>query len=464
MLITIIIICNLRGRRGGPPLAESAPSRRSTMSGRNAARRSGVLLAVLFSAPGTHALDDGLARRPPMGWRSWNTFYGHVTQELMVQMMDLVAARDRHVDGEPTSLLDLGYGNVGLDDGWQLCGKYGPEGFTFHDALGSPIVNRSRFPDFEALTAHAHAQGLTAGWYLNNCICSDSCAATKCYRGDIVALTEFGFDGVKLDGCSGQWDLDMYARMIKATGRPVVIENCHWGRTLPNATWCPFHFYRTSTDIRPWYASVVANLQTVWPLASSGLSAPGCWAYPDMLELGCPNGSLPGLSLAESRAHFGAWCIVSSPLILSHDLRDRTTSDALWPIISNREAIAVNQAWAGHSGTVFQQAAERVLLAHPKGVGDAPVDVPAWQYLYKPLDEGGARVAVLLMNHASSASDLRLAFGDVPGLACAAATGGKCAVRDVWRRADVGVFGSQETYVAKHLEAHDAAFLIVSTA
>ena len=116
-----------------------------------------------------------------------------------------------------------------------------------------------------------------------------------------------------------------------------------------------------------------------------------------MLEVGCKHGpggdSDPGLSFAEARTHFGgliwwqdiqwifldyiidciriyctfrnnfliffcpvylghiAWCIVSSPLILSHDTTNATVTDEIWPIISNTEAIAVNQAWAGDSGT-----------------------------------------------------------------------------------------------------------------
>lgn len=40
-----------------------------------------------------------------------------------------------------------------------------------------------------------------------------------------------------------------------------------------------------------------------------------------MLEVGCAHGpggpSDPGLSFQEARSHFAAWCIVSSPLILS---------------------------------------------------------------------------------------------------------------------------------------------------
>jgi hypothetical protein len=74
----------------------------------------------------------------------------------------------------------------------------------------------------------------------------------------------------------------------------------------------------------------------------------------DMLEVGCSHGpggeDDPGLSFVEARTHFGAWCIVSSPLILSHDTNNDTISDEIWPIISNVEAIAVNQEWAGDSG------------------------------------------------------------------------------------------------------------------
>jgi hypothetical protein len=52
----------------------------------------------------------------------------------------------------------------------------------------------------------------------------------------------------------------------------------------------------------------------------------------------------------EDRSHFGAWCVTSSPLILGYDLRDDSTTDRIWPLISNTEAIAINQVWVGHPG------------------------------------------------------------------------------------------------------------------
>ena len=49
-------------------------------------------------------------------------------------------------------------------------------------------------------------------------------------------------------------------------------------------------------------------------------------------------------SYNEDRAHFAAWCITSSPLILGLDLINPATVDKVWDIVSNQEAIAINQA------------------------------------------------------------------------------------------------------------------------
>ena len=70
----------------------------------------------------------------------------------------------------------------------------------------------------------------------------------------------------------------------------------------------------------------------------------GTCRYPDMLEVGNM------ATLIEDRTHFGAWCIVSSPLILGYDLLNEDTTSKVWDIITNREVIAVNQKYAGHPG------------------------------------------------------------------------------------------------------------------
>lgn len=133
------------------------------------------------------------------------------------------------------------------------------------------------------------------------------------------------------------------------------------GDTSPSD--CPYNFYRTSGDIGPHWGNVIANLgSTVSFLGGDRpLSRPGAWAYPDMLEVG----NL--VNATESRSHFGAWAIMSSPLILSFDLRDDTKMDAMWPIITNRDVIAVNQRWAGHPGTRLSASDASQLWAKPLG-------------------------------------------------------------------------------------------------
>ena len=53
------------------------------------------------------------------------------------------------------------------------------------------------------------------------------------------------------------------------------------------------------------------------------------------------------------QAHFGAWLIMSSPLVLGFDLRNDSLVSAAWPFIANTEALAVSQSYAGHPGWRF---------------------------------------------------------------------------------------------------------------
>ena len=89
-------------------------------------------------------------------------------------------------------------------------------------------------------------------------------------------------------GCGPFLDLELYQSLMNATGRNFLVENCHWGLTVPTLDWCPFSYFRTSYDISKNWPSVYANLQTLRPYQdrTQPLSRPGCWAYPDMLEVG----------------------------------------------------------------------------------------------------------------------------------------------------------------------------------
>ena len=301
---------------------------------------------------------NGLAKTPPLGWRSWNAFGNRITQNMMLDAANALVAKNRTLPGddEAFSLADIGYASVGVDEGWEGCGA--GVNHTQHNASGLPTIDTAAFPSMPKMVAQVHGLGLSAGWYLNGCKCGEKTGLAKNYAGDIQSLHSYDFDGVKIDGCGAQRNMTLYAELMAKSGKSYTIENCHWGRctdsddsSCPTETWCPFNWYRTSGDINAGTASWLTNLQTTrrFQDPAKPLSQPGCWAYPDMLEVGRVTEPAPGTFYAWNRAHFGAWSVVSAPLILGLRLGDADLAPIL-DVIANREAIAVNQAWAGHPG------------------------------------------------------------------------------------------------------------------
>lgn len=426
-----------------------------------------TLLSLLFPIL-VRANDNGLGLTPPLGWRSWNLYLGNVHQVDLIKIMDGLVNRTRkdHT-GKLVSLCDLGYCDVGLDDTWQRCGsEHAADGMHYHDARGNPIVNLDRFPSLNNMTRHATHLGLSAGWYANNCACSDHCRNnSECQlqiTQDVKALIEYGFSSLKIDGCGGETDLVLWNKIMKELfpSKAILVENCHGGdpkfkpnRTLPPAEGCPYNFYRTSSDIRNNYASIMYNLGTVEKYRKTNSSYPGCWAYPDMLQVGVRH----GLNYHETRSHFGGWAIVSSPLTLSHDVNDDAVMDVIWDIISNREVLAVNQAYYGDSGGVYAYANQTTRL-YSEDDDNFFTDLPIYQYLSKPVD--AKTVAVLLMNSDDDERNLVANFSEIPGLDCQP---NDCAyvVRDIWNHVTVGKFHRDWSVL---VSSHDAAFIVLTKA
>eukprot|EP00037_Helgoeca_nana_P026603 m.300912 g.300912 ORF g.300912 m.300912 type:complete len:141 (-) comp27263_c0_seq1:25-447(-) len=101
----------------------------------------------------------------------------------------------------------------------------------------SPVVDPLVFPDMKSLVDKIHATGLKAGWYLNDCLSycleiGDDCPADECIPGDVLAFTQFGFDNLKVDGCSKQRDVTMWADLINKSGTFAEIGSTHLGPFL----------------------------------------------------------------------------------------------------------------------------------------------------------------------------------------------------------------------------------------
>ena len=87
----------------------------------------------------------------------------------------------------------------------------------------------------------------------------------------------------------------------------------------------------------------------------------------DMLEVGRVAEPAPGAFYTWNRAHFGAWCIVSAPLILGLELTDAKLAPIL-DVITNPRAIEVNQQWAGHPGMLVEDIHAAPVPYSPSGV------------------------------------------------------------------------------------------------
>lgn len=151
------------------------------------------------------------------------------------------------------------------------------------------------------------------------------------------------------------------------------------------------------------------------------------------------------LAFVESRAHFGSWCVVSSPLLLSTSLADDAKMDAIWPIVSNTEAIAINQAWAGHPGRLVTE-----------GGGGAAANGATWQVWAKPLSSSDSTHAVLALNAGESPVNITLPLG----LVAIGLEGGPCKARDVWARADIA--DVEDAWDVIGLGPHDSRFVVLT--
>eukprot|EP01047_Picozoa_sp_COSAG01_P027959 COSAG01_NODE_1863_length_9037_cov_37.811591_11_plen_333_part_00 len=83
-------------------------------------------------------------------------------------------------------------------------------------------------------------RGLLVGWYLNNCKCSergkllDPAFVDLTMRQTVATMVHrYNFSGVKFDGCGPADNLTRWAELINRTGQPVLVEDCHWGQTVP---------------------------------------------------------------------------------------------------------------------------------------------------------------------------------------------------------------------------------------
>jgi alpha-galactosidase len=276
-----------------------------------------------------------LAKKPPMGWNSWNTFGANIDHELICQTADVMAKE---------GYLEAGYDTLVIDDGWQAYGR---------SADGHLLVDEKRFPyGMKAVADYVHSKGLKFGIYSAAGVktCQERPGSYGYEYIDAQDFADWGVDFLKYDLCRFSGSANMisaYFTMsmaLKATGRDIVYsvasngegEPMKWARAIGA------HMYRSTGDIQDCFESIRRIALSQLDVLSE--SATGCYNDPDMLTVGmhgkgyAANG---GCSIEEYWTHFGIWCMYSVPLMLGADLR--TLDAETKALLLNKDLIAINQ-------------------------------------------------------------------------------------------------------------------------
>ncbi len=351
---------------------------------------------------------NGLAKKPPMGWNSWNLFAEKIDDATVRGAADAMVS---------SGMRDAGYIYVNIDDTWE----------GTRDAQGNIRANH-KFPDMKALADYVHAKGLKIGIYSSPGprTCGSYPGSYGHEEQDAKTFAAWGIDYLKYDWCSAgniykndqlQPVYQKMGRALEETGRPIVFSLCEYG--LGDVwKWGPQvggNLWRTTGDIRDEWSSMIDNAHKQIP--SGPYAGPGHWNDPDMLEVG--NGHMTD---DEYRTHMRLWSLLAAPLLAGNDIRNM--SQATKDILMNREVIAIDQDALGKQAERIAQNGQ----------------TETW---LKPLADGGAAVGVINLGRQATqvtvkAADLKLQRN--PGKA-----------RDLWLHKDVSFSnGSYSANVPSH--------------
>jgi alpha-galactosidase len=410
--------------------------------------RSGIISGVLAQAGTTKVAvtvsgPAGLARRqltivggrhqlaltPPMGWNSWNA-WGTAVDDARVR-----AAADAFLT---SGLAAYGYQFLNIDDGWEADAR----------AEDGGIVSNEKFPAMRALADYVHSLGLKLGIYSSPGprTCGGYLGSYGHEAQDARTFAAWGIDYLKHDYCSYgevapdeslaalQHPYRVMREALDAGGRDIVYSLCQygmgdvweWGAEVEGNLW------RTTLDIvDSWstMASIGFRQSHVGPYAQ-----PGHWNDPDMLVVGHvgwgPHTHPSRLTPVEQVTHISLWALLAAPLLLGCDLS--RLDDFTLALLTNHEVIEIDQDPLGRAATM-------VARRHPGEV---------WA---RPLFTGA--LAVGLFNGGRKAISLSVQWDEL-GLS------GAQPVRDVWQRAELGVFDS---YFTAQLPPHGCRLLIIGT-
>lgn len=331
------------------------------------------LILLFFPVAGYY---NGFGLRPSMGWDTWCSGVPCGADDCSDWLI-----RDMAKTMITNGMLSAGYNWIGIDDCWASDAR--------DPVTGALQWNTERFPyGIKNLTTHLRELGFHFGIYTSagSSTCEHSGwpkplpGSFGHYAQDAQTFADWGVDMVKVDWCGGnlthpQQQHTQFSHALNATGRSMLYQICRG--------------YTNTTDLiaeSPWVTEIAQEARATGDHHDSWLNSAGIiaglaisadaatqkwnppaggqssfWMFGDFLYTGgqgCSNNAsahCPGQSDNEYLTIFSIWCIVSSPLYVSSDVRYMTP--IMSKILLNMEVIAIDQDYRSEIGTLRTSAA-----------------------------------------------------------------------------------------------------------
>lgn len=370
---------------------------------------------------------------PFMGWLSWNSVQGNISQKIIEQAVELFQNK---------GLYECGWNHIMMDDLWQGTRK----------TDGTPQPNASRFPNgLKTVADYVHKNGMKFGLYTDAAdrTCAGAFGSYGYEEIDAKTYAEWGVDVVKCDYCYAPDDVETAKKRYKAladafaaAGNNTMLYICEWGVREPWKWGAEVggRCWRISQDVRDcWTGSgsgvgVVQSIEAMKNLSAyqgvnrfndSDMLCTGLHATGKSSNDLC-GGTGAGMTDDEYATQFALWCMWSSPMALSFDPSKNTLTDADFKLLRNKELIALNQDRMGQQGDLISEADNLVVFAKDCENGD---------------------VALSVTNMSSSEKQATFDFSAIPALDPTKTY----TVRDVMENAEAGeATGTFTTDVRKH--------------
>lgn len=319
---------------------------------------------------------------PFMGWLSWNSVQGNISQKIIEQAVELFQNK---------GLYECGWNHIMMDDLWQGTRK----------ADGTPQPNASRFPNgLKTVADYVHQNGMKFGLYTDAAdrTCAGAFGSYGYEEIDAKTYAEWGVDVVKCDYCFAPDDVETAKKRYKAladafaaAGNNTMLYICEWGVREPWKWGAEVggRCWRISQDVRDcWTGSgsgvgVVQSIEAMKNLSAyqgvnrfndSDMLCTGLHATGKSSNDLC-GGTGAGMTDDEYATQFALWCMWSSPMALSFDPSKNTLTDADFKLLRNKELIALNQDRMGQQGDLISEADNLVVFAKDCENGDVALSV-----------------------------------------------------------------------------------------